>query len=75
MAQQGAATKSRHGQVPVMNLAHQSCPYSKATRGNITVNLPWVSLVPAFQARQGLKAALGLAGLGGLGAETVDKAL
>jgi len=23
----------------VMNLAHQSCPYSKATRGNINVNL------------------------------------
>jgi lipoyl-dependent peroxiredoxin len=23
----------------VMNLAHQSCPYSKATRGNIKVNL------------------------------------
>ena len=23
----------------LMNLAHQSCPYSKATRGNITVNL------------------------------------
>jgi Ohr subfamily peroxiredoxin len=23
----------------VMNLAHQSCPYSKATRGNIAVNL------------------------------------
>jgi len=23
----------------IMNLAHQTCPYSKATRGNITVNL------------------------------------
>jgi lipoyl-dependent peroxiredoxin len=23
----------------VMNLAHQTCPYSKATRGNINVNL------------------------------------
>jgi lipoyl-dependent peroxiredoxin len=23
----------------LMNLAHQTCPYSKATRGNITVNL------------------------------------
>lgn len=23
----------------LMNLAHQSCPYSKATRGNIAVNL------------------------------------
>ena len=23
----------------VLNLAHQTCPYSKATRGNITVNL------------------------------------
>lgn len=23
----------------LMNLAHQSCPYSKATRGNINVNL------------------------------------
>lgn len=23
----------------IMNLAHQSCPYSKATRGNINVNL------------------------------------
>lgn len=23
----------------VMNLAHQSCPYSRATRGNINVNL------------------------------------
>jgi Ohr subfamily peroxiredoxin len=23
----------------VMNLAHQTCPYSKATRGNITVSL------------------------------------
>ncbi len=23
----------------LMNLAHQSCPYSKATRGNIVVNL------------------------------------
>jgi lipoyl-dependent peroxiredoxin len=23
----------------LMNLAHQSCPYSRATRGNITVNL------------------------------------
>lgn len=23
----------------VMNLAHQTCPYSKATRGNIVVNL------------------------------------
>jgi Ohr subfamily peroxiredoxin len=23
----------------LMNLAHQTCPYSKATRGNVTVNL------------------------------------
>jgi Ohr subfamily peroxiredoxin len=23
----------------ILNLAHQTCPYSKATRGNITVNL------------------------------------
>jgi lipoyl-dependent peroxiredoxin len=23
----------------IMNLAHQTCPYSKATRGNINVNL------------------------------------
>ena len=28
-------SEARH----IMNLAHQTCPYSKATRGNITVNL------------------------------------
>lgn len=30
-----AASDARH----IMNLAHQSCPYSKATRGNINVTL------------------------------------
>ena len=28
-------SEARH----IMNLAHRTCPYSKATRGNITVNL------------------------------------
>ncbi|HVU31892.1 MAG TPA: Ohr family peroxiredoxin [Opitutaceae bacterium] len=30
-----AATDAQH----IMNLAHQTCPYSKATRGNINVTL------------------------------------
>lgn len=30
---------SRNDAEHLMNLAHQSCPYSKATRGNVVVNL------------------------------------
>jgi osmotically inducible protein OsmC len=30
---------SRSNAEHIMNLAHQTCPYSKATRGNVTVDL------------------------------------